>query len=182
VTNNEGPVQRYERSTMRLLQSWNDTHAGNAIEMPSGALIVAETSRGKLTRIAGEQRTTIVADLVAPLGLAIAGDDAVYVSEMAAGQLSRIDVNTGARRVIAKGLDRPQGIAIDGSGILVAEVGRQQLLRIEAASGVVEVIARDLPIGLPKVPITLTGVAAGAGGTIYVTSDIENSIWRLRKK
>ena len=41
VTNNEGPVQRYERSTMRLVQSWRDTHAGNAIELPSGALIVA---------------------------------------------------------------------------------------------------------------------------------------------
>ena len=53
VTNNEGPVQRYERSTMRLVQSWRDTHAGNAIEMPSGALIVAETTRGKLSRIAG---------------------------------------------------------------------------------------------------------------------------------
>jgi glucose/arabinose dehydrogenase len=44
------------------------------------------------------------------------------------------------------------------------------------------VIARGLPIGLPNVPITLSGVAVGAGGTIYVTSDVENSIWRLRKK
>jgi hypothetical protein len=25
-------------------------------------------------------------------------------------------------------------------------------------------------------------VAVGAGGTLYVTSDVENSIWRLRKK
>ena len=53
VTNNEGPVQRYERGTMRLVQSWRDTHAGNAIEMPSGALIVAETTRGKLSKITG---------------------------------------------------------------------------------------------------------------------------------
>jgi sugar lactone lactonase YvrE len=186
VTNNEGPVQRYERSTMRLAQSWNDTHAGNAIEMPSGALIVAETTRGKLTRItgsgSGEQRTTLLADLAAPFGLAIAGDDGVYVSEMVAGQVSRIDVNSGARRVIAKGLAGPQGIAVDGSSLLVAEVGKQQLLRIEPHSGAVEVVARALPIGLPNVPITLTGVASGAGGTIYVTSDVENSIWRLTKK
>ncbi|MGH8237658.1 MAG: SMP-30/gluconolactonase/LRE family protein, partial [Steroidobacteraceae bacterium] len=186
VTNNEGPLQRYERSTMRLVQTWRDTHAGNAIEMPSGAVIVAETTRGKLSRILssgeGEQRAEIVADLAAPLGLAIAGDSAVYVSEMAAGRVSRVDVSNGARRVIAQGLDRPQGIATDGPAVLVVEAGKGRLVRIDPSSGAVEVIARDLPVGLTNVPITLAGVAVGAGGTIYVTSDVENSIWRLRKK
>ncbi len=186
VTNNEGPVQRYERSTMRLVQSWNDTHGGNAIEMPSGALIVAQTTRGELSRITGngatEQRAAVVADLAAPLGLAIAGDDAVYVSEMAAGRVTRIDINSGARRVIAQGLDRPQGIATDGSGVLVVEAGKARVVRVEPESGAVEVIARDLPIALANVPITLSGVTVGAGGTIYVTSDVENSIWRLKKR
>jgi sugar lactone lactonase YvrE len=192
VTNNEGPVQRYDRDTMKLLQSWSDTHAGNAIEMPSGALIVAETTRGKLSRIsgngAGEERDEILADLAAPLGLAIADDNAVYVSEMASGQVSQINVNSGARRVIAQGLDRPQGIATDGSAVLVVEAGKGRLLRIEppasggSAEARIEVVARNLPVGLPNVPITSAGVAVGGGGTIYVTSDIENSIWRLRRK
>jgi len=186
ITNNEGPVQRYERATMRLVQSWNDTHAGNAIEMPSGALIVAATTLGKLSKIVSgsgsEQRTDIVANLAAPVGLAIAGDSAVYVSEMIGGRVSRIDVNTGARHVIAQGLDRPQGIATDGSAVLVVEAGKGRLLRVEPSSGSVEVLAHNLPIGLPNVPITLSGVAVGAGGTLYVTSDVENSIWRLRKK
>ena len=186
VTNNEGPVQRYERDTMRLVQSWQDTHAGNAIEMPSGALIVAETTRGKLSRIVstgeGEERDEILADLAAPLGLAIADDTAVYVSEMAAGQVSQINVNSGSRRVVAKGLDRPQGIATDGSSLLVVEAGKQRLVRIEPQTGAIEVIASNLPVGLANVPITLAGVAVGGGGTIYVTSDVENSIWRLKKK
>lgn len=186
VTNNEGPVQRYERATMRLVQSWNDTHAGNAIEMPTGALVVAETTRGKLSRIsgngAGEERDEILDNLAAPLGLAVAGDSAVYVSEMAAGQVSEINVNSGFRRVIAKGLDRPQGIALDGSSLLVVEAGKGRLVRVDPESGAVATVARDLPIGLPNVPITLSGVAVGAGGTIYVTSDVENSIWRLQKK
>jgi sugar lactone lactonase YvrE len=186
VTNTEGPVQRYERSTMKLVQSWTDTHAGNAIEMPSGALIVAETTRGKLSRISGngsgEERDEILADLAAPLGLAIADDSAVYVSEMAAGQVSQVNVNSGARRVIAKGLDRPQGIATDGPAVLVVEAGKGRLLRVDPGTGAVEVVASGLPIGLANVPITLSGVAVGAGGTIYVTSDVENSIWRLQKK
>jgi glucose/arabinose dehydrogenase len=170
---------------MRLMQSWTDTHAGNAIEMPSGTVIIAETTQGKLSRITGtgaEQRSQIVGDLAAPLGLAIAGENAVYVSEMAAGQVSWVDVDSGARRVIAKGLDRPQGIATDGSAVLVVEAGKGQLVRVEPRSGAVEVIARGLPIGLPNVPITLAGVAVGAGGTLYVTSDVENSIWRLKPK
>jgi sugar lactone lactonase YvrE len=182
VTNNEGPVQRYDRGTMRLAQSWSDTHAGNAIELPSGVLIIAETTQGKLSRIEGEQRSQILGDLVAPLGLAVAGDHAVYLSEMAAGQVSWVDVTSGSRRVIAKGLDRPQGIATDGSAVFVVEAGKGQLLRVDARSGAVEVIARGLPVGLPQVPITLAGVAVGARGTLYVTSDIENSIWRLTKK
>jgi glucose/arabinose dehydrogenase len=55
-------------------------------------------------------------------------------------------------------------------------------VRVDPRSGAVEVIARGLPVGLRDVPITLAGVAVGAGGTLYVTSDVENSIWRLQKK
>jgi outer membrane protein assembly factor BamB len=66
--------------------------------------------------------------------------------------------------------------------VLVVETGKGRLIRVNPSSGAVEVLARNLPVGLPNVPITLAGVAVGAGGTIYVTSDVENSIWRLRKK
>ena len=100
---------------------------------------------------------------------------------MAAGRVSRIDVNSGARRVIAQGLDRPQGIATDGSSVLVVEAGKGRLIRVDS-TGAIEVLARDLPVGLPNVPITLAGVAVGAAGALYVTSDVENSIWRLRPK
>ena len=84
--------------------------------------------------------------------------------------------------MIARGLDRPQGIATDGSDVFVVEAGKGQLLRVDPQSGVIQLIARGLPIGLPEVPSTLAGVAVGAGGTLYVTSDVENSIWRLQKK
>jgi hypothetical protein len=45
-----------------------------------------------------------------------------------------------------------------------------------------QVLARGLPVGLTNVPITLAGVAVGGTGTLYVISDVENSIWRLRKQ
>lgn len=186
VTNNEGPVQRYARGTMALLQSWNDTHAGNAVEMPSGALIIAETTRGRLSKIttsgSGEQRGVFGLKLVAPVGLAVASDNAVFVSDAAKGQVWWVDVNSGDAQMIAAGLSRPQGMAMDGTALLIVEAGKQQLVRIEPKTGAMQVIARGLPVGLTNVPITLAGVAAGGDGTLYVTSDVENSIWRLRKK
>ena len=57
-------------------------------------------------------------------------------------------------------------------------------VRIDVASGAVEEIAGKLPIGLPAyqgAPPTfiLTGVAMSATGTIYMTSNIENAIYKF---
>jgi hypothetical protein len=71
---------------------------------------------------------------------------------------------------------------MDGTALLIVETGKGQLVRIEPKSGALRVIARGLPVGLPNVPITLAGVAVGGDGTLYVSSDVENSIWRLKKK
>lgn len=189
LTNNEGPVQRYDRRTLRLLNAWPEMrHAQTAIELPDGTLVLAETTTGKLMKVAssspgGAQPTQILEGLRAPLGLAIAGAGEVYVGEMMGGQLLRVNVGSGASNVVAKGLDRPQGIAVASDGsVLVLEVGRKQLTRVDPKTGTTSVVARDLPVGLENVPITTAGVAAGANGAIYVTSDVENSIWKLVPK
>jgi sugar lactone lactonase YvrE len=189
LSNNEGPVQRYDRRTLKLLDAWPELkHAQTVIELPDGTLVLAETTTGKLQSFAPSgsstaQPTQILAGLRAPLGLAVAGAGEVYVGEMMGGQLLRVNVGSGASSVVAKGLDRPQGIAVAADGsILVLEVGRKQLTRVDAKTGTTTVIARDLPVGLENVPITTAGVAAGANGAIYVTSDVENSIWKLVPK
>ena len=85
----------------------------------------------------------------------------------------------GAVSVVHEGLDRPQGVAVAADGaLLVVEAGRAQLTRVDPRRGAKSVIARGLPIGL-NVAASLVGVAVGANGAIYVTSDIENSIWKL---
>jgi sugar lactone lactonase YvrE len=189
LTNSEGPVQRYDRRTLRLLDSWPDLkHAQNAIELPDGTLVLAETTAGRLMKVStsgsgGVQPTRVLEGLRAPFGLAIAGEGEVYVAEMMGGQLLRVNAGSGASNVVAKGLDRPQGIAVAGDGsVLVLEVARKQLTRIDPKTGTTSVLARDLPVGLENVPITTAGVAAGANGVIYVTSDAENSIWKLVPK
>ena len=185
VLNAEAPVQRYARREHRLLKEWRELEgAQSAVELRDGALVLAYAARGKLTWMVanGDEHKDIATGLAAPMSLAPAGDSAVYVSEMAAGRVARVDIATSAVSVIAEQLDRPQGIAVASDGaVLIAEVGRRRLVRVEPASGAKTVIASDLPIGL-NVTNALVGVAAGAAGAIYITSDIENSIWRLTPK
>jgi sugar lactone lactonase YvrE len=192
LTNSEGPVQRYDRRTMELLQSWSGLHGvQNAIELPDGSLVLAHAMTGELSRLPAGQATAqspqapteIATGLGAPLGLAVAGPDAVYVSEMSAGRIRRLNVASGDSVVVTDALQRPQGIAVasDG-GLLVVEAGRRQLTRVDPGSGKVSVIASELPIGIPNGTLTTAAVAVNAKGTIYVTSDAENSIWYLHPK
>jgi sugar lactone lactonase YvrE len=75
----------------------------------------------------------------------------VYVTEVRSGRVTRVRLSDGARRTVAKGLKAPEGIARhpDG-GLIVAEVGRKRLVRIEPATGRSTVLASGLRIGLPE--------------------------------
>jgi sugar lactone lactonase YvrE len=101
------------------------------------------------------------------------------------GRVTRVRLSDGARRTVAKGLKAPEGIARhpDG-GLIVAEVGRKRLVRIDPATGRSTVLASGLRIGLPESeglpPGYLpTGVAVGRSGTIYLSSDVESALYRF---
>ena len=69
---------------------------------------------------------------------------------------------------------------------IVAEVGKGQLISI-APDGSHTLIAGGLQMGLsgyaPFPPAYIpTGVALGGGGEIYVSSDVENSIYRITRE
>ena len=108
-----GTVQKVDRKSGANLGIWHDFAAPHdAIELPGGQVIVAELGAGQLTLADGdtpENRTVIARGLAGPLGLALAGDNAVYLSETA-GILSRIDIDTGDKTVIAEGLALPEGL------------------------------------------------------------------------
>ncbi|MET4473629.1 glucose/arabinose dehydrogenase [Bradyrhizobium sp. LA8.1] len=83
---------------------------------------------------------------------------------------------------------RHQGVARGSDGrLIVAEVGARRLIEIAPDSGKVTEIAANLPIGLMGAPGGLpsnipTGVAIGASGVIYFSSDIENAIYKVTRK
>ncbi|MEY4577370.1 MAG: hypothetical protein RL701_2073, partial [Pseudomonadota bacterium] len=106
-------------------------------------------------------------------------DSAVYVTE-AAGKLTRIDLTTGEKTSVAEGLAMPQGLAETPWGtFVVAETGAKRLTEIDPKNGAKNVIAENLPIGLPSRPgmppaYLATGVAVAADGTLYLTCDMNN--------
>jgi sugar lactone lactonase YvrE len=187
-----GNVQVLDRASGEVLRTIQNTNGvQGAIELPDGALLVAEATTGKLVRVDNKEpagTTVLTEGLEGPVGLVAdteAKEPGVYVTEVRAGRVTRVRLSDGSRRTVAGDLSAPEGIARhpDG-GLIVAEVGRKQLLRIDPATGRGTVLASGLPIGLPEngglppgyIP---TGVAVGASGTIYLSSDTESALYRF---
>lgn len=183
-----GTVQRVDSASGESVEMLHGFQAPvAAVELADGRLLVAEAATSRIVEIgADEERTrrTWFEGLVLPVHLTLGQDGALYCSEAAAGVISRFDLDSTERTVAIDGLQMPEGFDqhADGSWI-VAEVGTRSLVRI-GPEGTREVIAEDLPIGLEAFEGMLptyvpTGVAAG-GDAVYVTSDLDNSILRIR--
>ena len=175
-------------ATRDMLHGFKAPH--DAVVLADGSILVAELGTKSLVKVSGEHgkdRTTLIGDLEGPVGLVGGPGGEVYVTEAFAGAVSRIDKN-GEKTVIAKDLKMPEGLARGPSGqLIVAEVGAKRLIEIAPDSGKVTEIAANLPIGLTGAPGGLpthvpTGVAVGATGVIYFSSDVENAIYKVVKK
>lgn len=186
-----GTVQVIDRKTGASKEMMHDFKAPHdAVRLPDGSLLVNEFGTQSIVRVSGEHgkdRSTMAAGLAGPVGMAAAAKDAVYVTEALGGQVSRVETN-GEKIVVAKDLKMPAGIAVAKDGaLIVAEVGARRVVSIDPKSGAVTEIAGDLPIGLvasPGLPPTNipTGVGVGAGGAIYVSSNVENAIYKIVRK
>jgi len=173
-----GFVQQFDRATFKKLAEWNGFKSpGDALELPNGDIVVAETATGNLVRVTDHK--IIASGLSAPTGLVDAGNNAIYVSETRAGQVTRIDLKTGEKSLIAPRLSSPEGLAVATDGaILVVEAGAKRVTRLDLKTAMRSVIASNLPIGLSTGPSLYRSITASPSA-IYINSDIENSIYRL---
>jgi sugar lactone lactonase YvrE len=180
-----GAVQVFDRRTGAPVRVMHGFAApGDALELADGSLLVSELATGRLLRVRGDQRTPVVEQLAAPTGLALGPAGSVYVAEAAAGRVSRVDLETGARTTVAPGLKLPKAVAVRADGaLLVLEMGARRVVSVDPATGATTVVAADLPLGLVTQPVPLAGgIAVGPSGAIYVSSDVENAIYRITRR
>lgn len=185
-------VEVFDAKTDDLLYSIPDfkTPLG-MLMLDDQSILVAEAGTNSIVRVldkAGKKRETVATDLALPVYLAPAGEGAVYVTEFLAGRITRIDIKTGEKQTITDKLRKPKGIAVKPDGtVLVVNVGTQELLQVDPQTGAISPLVEHLPVGLfvPKgfMPaFTLSGVAVSEAGNIYLTSDIDNVIYKLSPK
>ncbi len=84
--------------------------AGTAF-LPNGSLIVSDSVSSLLRIEPNGAVTTLLSGLEYPNGVDVDLDGVVYVSEMNAGRIRRVDPETGDFEIIATGLYAPNGIA-----------------------------------------------------------------------
>ena len=181
-------VEKVDRKTGKLVATLADfTTPVDAIETADGSIYVAELATGNLVKVSadGKTRTIAAKDLRGATAMAQGPGNLVYITEIAAGAVLQIDVVSGARKVVADGLAGPEGIDVGPDGrVYVAEVGQQRVIAIDPANGKKTVIASNLDIGLQTYPggppfLVPTGVAVAKSGTVYVSSDLRNAIYKL---
>ncbi len=160
----------------------------NAIRF-QGDLVVAELGTGSVSKKTGAgAKSPIATGLFVPTGLAATEDD-LWVADWATGMVWKI-VSDGAvlseKQLVASGLVFPEGMAVDTDGsLLVLEAGAGRLTRIDPATGQKTTLVTGLELGAalsagapPAVP--LSSVAVGRNGTLFVTGDAANLVYRLR--
>ncbi|MDQ0033900.1 streptogramin lyase [Variovorax boronicumulans] len=185
-----GTVQLVDRQTLRTVATIHGLKAPfDAIPMPDGSVIYAEIATGSITRASGPKfadKSVLASGLNGPVQMVLGQDGALYVTE-AAGKLLRIPLDASAPlRTIVDGLALPEGVAETPWGtFIVAESAAGRLVEIDPANGTRRTIAENLPIGLAPgpglpPPYVVTGVAVGADGTVYVSADRNNAIYRIR--
>ena len=182
-------VYMLDRATSEKLQQWKGIRAPYGVALTtSGDPIVAEFETGRLIKLDRDDRNSrevLVEGLEGPVGLALAGADALYVTEALAGRVSRIDMSDGSKSILIEGLTQPEGLTVLADGrVAVVDVGMQQVIAIDPDTGAIEELANNLPVGkfAPEAPAPVhvpSGIAAGANGVLYLTSDLDQSVIKL---
>jgi sugar lactone lactonase YvrE len=183
-------VQTLDAETGEILTTYHGLVTPfDTLETGDGRLLVLQMMNGTIVELIDEEeRKTVVEGLSQPVAMVSAGGDSIYVTEYVKGDVVRVNLASGAKEVVVSGLNQPEGIAVGGDGTLyVVEVGARLVVAIDAESGAKTVISENLPIGFKAAPGmppmgTTTGVAVSDSGDIYVTSDIEDAIYKISKK
>ena len=194
VTTANGTVARWRPAAQKHeeLASGYDQLMGVALA-PGGAIVFAEYSTGRILALQGKNTSRLASGLDKPMGVAVGGDGTVYVAESAAGRV--VKLTDRKVQTVVDGLKQPQGIAVFGSKLYVTDTNAKEVVECDLAIGARRTIASNLPVGAPPgvVPkqlggvsgfcgpmTSMSGIAVGADGTLYISGDADGSILAIR--
>ncbi|HET9877233.1 MAG TPA: SMP-30/gluconolactonase/LRE family protein [Mycobacterium sp.] len=147
-----GRVLCVRSDTVDVLASGLRDPVGVAIA-PDGACLVTESGVGRVVRVTGSATQTLVDDLTRPQGILVSGDRLVIV-DAGAKQVLAVDLDSGARHIIASGLP------------------------IGPPPGVQPKPLRGMPpFSGPQGPFA--GIACGHDGTLFISADGDGSVLAL---
>jgi sugar lactone lactonase YvrE len=196
VSGSSGTVSRYRpaASESEVLASGLNELYGVAVG-PGGLVAVADLGAGKVLGIgSGGRVEELASGLQQPMGVAFTADGTCLVSESGAGRV--VAISGSGTDVVLDGLDRPQGIVVDGGRLYVVDVGARSVVGVDLETKARETVAAGLPVGAPPgvTPKPLkglepfsgpqgpfAGIAAGPDGTLYVSADADGSVVALRR-
>lgn len=159
-----------------------------------GGIVFAEYGTGKVHISDGGETRELASGLNQPMGIAVHGET-IFVAEAGAGRISMIR-NGSSVETLVTGLGRPEGLCISNGALYALDTTAKTLLEIDPASGEVNIIARDLPVGAPRgtTPkflgpigdmsgpmVNFAGISAGSDGTLYLSGDGEGSVIAVRQ-
>jgi sugar lactone lactonase YvrE len=149
-----GRVLSVDAGNIEVLASNLSDPVGVAIA-PDGTSLVAESSAGRVVRLAGSTGVTMVDELHCPQGILVT-EGQLYIVDAGAKELIQFDLNTHTRRTIASGL--PVG----------------------PPPGVVPKPLKGIPpFSGPQGPFA--GIAAGRDGTLFISADGDGSVLAFRR-
>ena len=184
-----GTVQVLDRTTHKsiaLTHGWKAPY--DALPLADGSLLVAEIATGNITQASGadyKTRKVVASGLGGPVQMTMGKDGGLYVTE-AAGNLVRINLADGSKKIITSGLALPEGVAQTPWGsFIIAEAALARISEFDPATGKLRTVADKLPIGLAggpgmPPPYVATGVDVAADGSIYFSANRNNAIYRIR--
>ena len=197
-----GVVYVVERATNKLTKRVAVGAPYGMAFLGDGSLLVADYKNNQILQLgAGKSRdkNIVVDNLDGPVGLAV--DEKlgmIYVSEYNGGRIIRFPLDRAictdavaqdceTIESIAADLEKPEGIATDDAGnLFVAETAANKIWSIPV-NGDDPVVIGNVQMGLAggedmPAPFIPTGISVDGQGRIYVSSDIENAIYRLTLK
>jgi sugar lactone lactonase YvrE len=193
VTTANGQVARYYPSEMRseVICEGYDRLMGVDITT-DGALAFAEYGTGRVHVLRSGESEIVAHGLEQPSGVAWAGPARLIVTDRSAGKLYSIEGSNIS--TLIDDLGSPEGLAIYEDAVFFVDSQRKSLCRFDLASGDLECIARDLPVGGPVgVEITqlggvgdmagpmtnFLGLAVDDAGAVFVSCDAIGTVMKF---